>query len=81
MLHLMNLIDADRRVWNKTLIGQIFRPLDALDIVNISLSSKDTDDILFWPGEKNDKYSVRSAHHFLCHKKNSEPTWSFILAL
>jgi hypothetical protein len=24
---------------------------------------------------------VRSAHHFPCHKKNSEPTWSFILAL
>jgi hypothetical protein len=37
---------ADRRVWNKTLIGQIFLPLDALDIVNFPLPSSDIDDIL-----------------------------------
>jgi hypothetical protein len=60
---------ADSRVSNKTLIGQNFLPLDALDIVNIPLPSSDIDDILFWPGEKNGEYFVRPAHHFLCNEK------------
>jgi hypothetical protein len=37
----------------KIFIGQIFLPSDdALEIVNIPIPSRDTDDILFWSGRR-----------------------------
>jgi hypothetical protein len=60
---------ADSRMWNTNLIYQIFLPSEAHDIVNIPLTSSESDDFLFWSGERHGEYSVRSDHHLLCNEK------------
>jgi hypothetical protein len=56
----------------KIFIGQIFLPSDdALEIVNIPIPSRDTDDILlFWPVRRMvNTLCINSTHHLSCTLK------------
>ncbi|GAU33808.1 hypothetical protein TSUD_221460 [Trifolium subterraneum] len=59
------LIDQDTKQWNRDLIFSTFNQFEARLIVSIPLSFRVPDDNFIWAGEKDGKYSVRSAYHQL----------------
>lgn len=46
--------------WDKDIIADIFEERDRKLILNIPLGESETKDKLFWSGEENGKYSVKS---------------------
>lgn len=57
-----NLIDQERKVWNESLIRQLFAVETVQTILNTPLHHQVERDKMIWKAEKNGHYSVRSAY-------------------
>ncbi|KAL0284767.1 UNVERIFIED_CONTAM: putative mitochondrial protein [Sesamum calycinum] len=57
------LIDADLRVWNESLVNSLFSPEDRDLILQIPLRLVGSTDLLVWHYSRNGLFSVRSAYH------------------
>lgn len=73
------LIDHDRRDWDRQRIYNLFMKFEAEQICKILLARKTIEDIISWPWEKNHNYSVRSAYYLIQQKKKLQslglPVW------
>jgi hypothetical protein len=56
------LILPESKEWNSELIGNIFYPFDAEEILKMKIPSAEVDDCIAWHYEKNGVFSVRSAY-------------------
>ncbi|KEH40735.1 hypothetical protein MTR_1g033950 [Medicago truncatula] len=66
------LIDQDTKQWKRDLIFSIFNTFEARQITSIPLSFRLPEDTFIWDGEKDGKYSVRSAYHLLGEERRKE---------
>lgn len=66
------LIDQDTKQWKRDLIFSIFNTFKARQITSIPLSFRLPEDTFIWDGEKDGKYSVRSAYHLLGEERRKE---------
>ncbi|KAK9733189.1 hypothetical protein RND81_04G050000 [Saponaria officinalis] len=55
----------DKHEWNTTTVRTVFPSFEAECILAIKLSGKRVTDSLYWAGEKDGEYSVRSAYKLL----------------
>ena len=60
------LINQSSGWWNIQLIDHCFHPPDASQIKALPLCSSPQPDVLIWPLEKSDKYSVKLIFRLLC---------------
>lgn len=64
-----HLIDHDRRTWDRKTMYNIFYPFETEQICRIPIVHRISEDVLYWPWEKDHNYSVRSAYHLIQSKK------------
>lgn len=67
-----DLLDAIYGGWNTSLIDSNFLPFEAQQIKAIPISSFQQPDHLYWPGNKNGDYLVKSGYNLLCIQENSD---------
>lgn len=64
-----HLIDQETREWDRQMVYTIFFPFEAEQIRRIPLARRVSEDVMFWPWEKNQQFSVRFAYHLIQKKK------------
>ncbi|KAK2419793.1 hypothetical protein QL285_030613 [Trifolium repens] len=85
-----DLIDPSTKLWDYTLINDLFLPFEAQQICQIPLVDTTSHDELTWPSTKDGNYSVKSGYHALINwdsngsnqagstTQNSDPIWKHL---
>ncbi|KAK6152219.1 hypothetical protein DH2020_014854 [Rehmannia glutinosa] len=64
------LIDSGSRLWNSTLVNDLFPKDEAKLILSIPLSTMASPDRWYWFHSKNGKFTVKSAYHLIMDNPN-----------
>jgi len=73
-----DLINEDYGEWNVQLVNDIFLPFEAQQIVQIPILHAQRDKFVWWE-IKESEFTVKSAYHFLKHKKEVQQSNQSIL--
>lgn len=66
----------DNVMWNEQLVRQLFTVVEAEAILNIPLNRRGCEDVRFWVGSKNGKYTVKSGYHLEVNSAAPHPSQS-----